>query len=461
MPSENPSSAGLASSRIRFAIALLVASLGVAATPAGAAERPHIVVVFADDLGPGDLGCYGGTIAATPNIDRMAREGTRFTRYYSAAPICSPSRCGLITGMFPARWNITSYLQTRKGNRGCEQADFLDPAAPSLPRALKESGYATAHIGKWHLGGGRDVENPPKFAAYGYDEGVGTWESPEPHPDITARDWIWSDDDKVKRWDRTAFFVDKTLDFIARHKNQPCFVNLWLDDPHTPWVPGPMAAKAVKAEGNSRPNLVGVLVEMDKQVGRLMDDLPENTLLFFISDNGPLPTFAGARTNGLRGSKLSLYEGGNRLPFIARWPGHVPAGRVDETTVLGGVDLLPTLCAIAGAKLPAGAALDGEDVSRALLGRSQSRQKPLLWEYGRNDDTFAYPKGRDRSPNVAILDGSWKLLINADGTGAELYDLALDPNETNNLVSEKPAIAKRLTEQALEWRQSLPALPGP
>jgi arylsulfatase A-like enzyme len=461
MPSANPSSAGLASSRIRFAIALLVASLGVAATPAGAAERPHIVVVFADDLGPGDLGCYGGTIAATPNIDRMAREGTRFTRYYSAAPICSPSRCGLITGMFPARWNITSYLQTRKGNRGCEQADFLDPAAPSLPRALKESGYATAHIGKWHLGGGRDVENPPKFAAYGYDEGVGTWESPEPHPDITARDWIWSDDDKVKRWDRTAFFVDKTLDFIARHKNQPCFVNLWLDDPHTPWVPGPMAAKAVKAEGNSRPNLVGVLVEMDKQVGRLMDDLPENTLLFFISDNGPLPTFAGARTNGLRGSKLSLYEGGNRLPFIARWPGHVPAGRVDETTVLGGVDLLPTLCAIAGAKLPAGAALDGEDVSRALLGRSQSRQKPLLWEYGRNDDTFAYPKGRDRSPNVAILDGSWKLLINADGTGAELYDLALDPNETNNLVSEKPAIAKRLTEQALEWRQSLPALPGP
>src|SRR4051794_38169673 len=156
-----------------FAAALFAAAALL--TPAAADDRPNVVVVLADDLGPGDLSCYGGK-TPTPNIDRMAKEGTRFTRYYAPAPICSPSRCGLITGQFPGRWRITSYLQTRAGNTACGQADFLDPEAPSLPRALKAAGYKTLHVGKWHLGGGRDVVNPPKFAAYGYDLGLGTWE---------------------------------------------------------------------------------------------------------------------------------------------------------------------------------------------------------------------------------------------------------------------------------------------
>ena len=244
-----------------FALALLLVSLGHRSVAAeDVASKPHIVFVLTDDLSPGDVGCYGGKFAQTPNIDRLAHEGTRFTRYYSAAPICSPSRAGLITGQFPARWRITSYLQTRAGNRGCEQVDFLDASAPSLPRALKNAGYATAHIGKWHLGGGRDVTDAPKFAAYGYDEGVGTYESPEPHPEITATNWVWSARDKVKRWNRSAFFVDRTLDFIARHKDQPCFVNLWLDDPHTPWVPEPKEGDEL-SQGNTRAKLVRVLEE--------------------------------------------------------------------------------------------------------------------------------------------------------------------------------------------------------
>lgn len=442
----------------------ITAILLLTTTAAAGPPRPHIVFVLADDLGPGDLGCYGGKLAATPNLDRLAAEGIRFTGYYAAAPICSPSRCGLVTGNFPARWKLTSFLQTRAGNAGCEQTDFLDPQAPSLPRALKTAGYKTAHFGKWHLGGGRDVQSPPKFAAYGYDEHAGTWESPEPHPDITATNWIWSDKDKVKRWDRTAFFVDKTLDFLTRNKDAPCFINVWLDDPHTPWVPDAAAGKGAGTAANLR----AVMVENDKQIGRLLEGLKtlgieQRTLVLFVSDNGPLPTLQGQRSGNLRGCKLSLYEGGIRVPFMARWPGTIPAGRVDDTTVLGAVDLFPTFCGLAGAEVPKEMKPDGEDRSAALLGKPQpTRTRPLFWEYGRNDRFFAYPnvknggRANDRSPNVAVRDGNWKLLVNADGSGTELYDVVADPGETKNRAADQLEVAARLRTAVLEWRRSLP-----
>jgi arylsulfatase A-like enzyme len=446
------------SARFSALVALIVALSPDAVCAQPTHKPPHIVLILADDLGPGDLGCYGGKVAATPNLDRLAREGTRFTQYYAAAPICSPSRCGLITGCFPARWRLTSFLQERAGNRGCEQADFLDPQAPSLPRILRAAGYRTAHIGKWHLGGGRDVVNAPRFAAYGYDEHAGTWESPEPHPDITATDWIWSDKDKVKRWQRTEFFVERTLDFLRRHRDHPCFINLWLDDPHTPWVPTANAKK-----GPLPANLRGVMEEVDRQIGKLLTGLTEqgierDTLVIFLSDNGPLPTFNRARTVGLRGSKLSLYEGGLRLPCIVRWPGKVPAGRTDETTVLGAVDLLPTLAALTSARLPDNICLDGEDRSTALLGTPMpERRGPLFWEYGRNEKFFKYPDQKgDHSPNLALREGSLKLLINADGRGAELYDLAVDPHEANNLAAARPEVARKMQDQLLAWRRSLP-----
>lgn len=435
------------------------------ATAAGEDTKPNVVIVLADDFGWGDPSCYGGTLAETPNLDRMARAGVRFTQFYVAAPICSPSRCGLITGQFPARWRITSYLQTRAGNQACGQADFLDPKAPSLPRVLKEAGYATAHVGKWHLGGGRDVTDPPKFAAYGYDVGLGTYESPEPHPDLTATSWIWSAKDKVKRWDRTRWMVDQTLDFLRANPAKPCFVNLWLDDTHTPWVPtaddqqvGKGGKTVGKADAPDR--LRGVLVEMDRQIGRLLDALGAKaarpTLVLFLGDNGPLPTFDQRRTAGLRGSKLSLYEGGIRVPCIAWGPRLIPAGVTNDATVLAAVDLFPTLAKLCGATLPRGYASDGEDLGDALRDKTPARTKPLLWEYGRNNTSFAYPGDPNRSPNVAVRDGNWKLLVHADGTGAELYDLAADPKETKNLAADRPAIAKKLTDLALGWRKSLP-----
>lgn len=442
-------------SAICLGLAALAARLTVAETSAVETGRPpHVILILADDMGPGDLGCYGGRQAPTPRLDQLAREGTRFTQYYSASPICSPSRCGIITGNYPARWRITSFLQTRKGNAACEMADFLDPQAPALPRALKAAGYATGHFGKWHLGGGRDVTDAPKFAAYGYDEHAGTYESPEPHPDITATKWIWSDQDKVKRWDRTAFFVDRTLDFLDRNRGKPCFVNLWPDDVHTPWVPDEVSDKKDLPK-NFRP----VLAEMDKQIGRLLDGLKargleENTIVIFTSDNGALPTFDGARSGGFRGSKLELWEGGIRMPFIVRWPGRVPAGRVEDRSIVAAVDLFPTLCALTGAKVPAGAKLDGIDVSAVWRGKTAAPRGPLFWEYGRNGESFKF--GPDRSPNVAVRRENWKLLINADGSGAELYDLATDAKEARNVVTQHPAVARELTQLALAWRAGLP-----
>jgi arylsulfatase A-like enzyme len=426
-------------------------------------NRPNIVLILTDDMGFGDIGCYGGKFAPTPNLDRMASEGIRFTQYYSASPICSPSRTGILTGMYPARWRITSYLQTRKGNAACEQADFLDPKAPSLARTLKAAGYATGHFGKWHMGGGRDVTNAPPFSAYGFDEHASTYESPEPHPDITATNWIWSPHDKVKRWDRTAFFVDKTLDFLRRNKGQkPCFVNLWPDDVHTPWVPSDERLSEYPNGPEQQRKFRAVLDEYDRALGKLFAGLKElevddNTLVIFTSDNGALPTFNSRRSAPFRGSKLSLYEGGIRMPFIVRWPDHVPAGRVDESSVLSAVDLFASFCTIASAPMPAKVAFDGQEFSEALLGKKAAgRRGPLFWEYGRNGTSFSYPQGKDRSPNVAMREGNWKLLISADGRAAELYDLNTDLAETTNLAAKETAVVERLSRAALDWRKDLP-----
>lgn len=425
-----------------------------------AAERPHIMFIFVDDFGWADASCFGGKVP-TPNIDKLAGQGTQFRQFYVASPICSPSRCGVITGQFPARWKITSYLQTKAGNRECEQADYLDPQAPSLPRAFKEAGYATAHIGKWHLGGGRDVTEAPKFAAYGYDLGLGTYESPEPAAALGSKTTPWEnkrEPQQVPRHERTRWMVDESLKFLQQHPSQPCFINLWLDDMHTPYRPNEgKDERALPAKYGE------VLTQMDTQIGRLLAALPSNTLTLLCGDNGPEPSFDKTRTGGLRGMKWSLYEGGIRTPLIVSWPGIVPAGAVDEITVVSSVDFMPTLCALAGIQPPA-TDFDGENFSSSFKGEKRQRQKPLFWEYGRKPGDagkvkggFPYPKEPNaKSPNLAIRDGDWKLLINADGTQAELYNLAQDPNEITNRAADETGITARLKSTVSDWRKSLP-----
>lgn len=425
------------------------------------ASKPNIIVILTDDMGYSDIGCYGGKLISTPNIDRLAAEGIKFTQYYSMSPISSPSRTGLLTGMHPAKWNITSYLQTRKGNAECEMVDFLDAAAPTIAKTLKTAGYVTAHFGKWHMGGGRDVNNAPGIKDYGFDEYSSTWESPDPDPLLTSTNWIWAGTDSIKRWNRTAYFVDKTLDFLKRHKGQPCYINLWPDDVHTPWVPNQERFGLYPKGTSEERDLRDVLKEYDKQMGLLIEGLQElgivkNTLVIFTSDNGPLPSFKGSRSGSYRGSKLSLYEGGIRMPFIVRWPSHAPAGKVDESSVICAADLYPTFCAIAGTRLPGSFTFDGKDKSDVFYGKTSGENRTFFWEYGRNNTSFNYPAGSDRSPNLAIREGKWKLLMNYDGSDIQLYDLEKDNRETISLAKENPELVKTMKTKLISWRKELP-----
>lgn len=431
---------------------LPLASVAAAETPG---NSPNVILIYVDDMGIGDIGCYGGKFTPTPNIDRLAEDGLKMEQYYAAAPVSSPSRCSLITGRFPLSCGINTFLSKIEHNRNCEQKDFLSPYLPSMVRAFQQAGYATAHIGKWHLGGGRDVYDAPSIIEYGYDEYLSTYESPDPDSAITATEWIWSEKDSIKRWNRTKYFVDKSIEFIKKHKEKPFFLNLWPDDMHTPWVPECLADD--KKSRFSEKAFIPVLSEFDRQIGRLvaaLDDmnLSPNTILIFTSDNGPDPSFSQLRSAGLRGTKNSLYEGGIRMPFIIKYPARIKPGTINTNTVVCSVDLYPSLCSIAGIHTEKGYEGDGADMSKALLCREETlRKKDLMWDFGRNE-YFKYPnESFNKSPHLAIRSGKWKLLVNSDKTEMQLYDIENDKYEKNNLVSSHKYIAETLADKVITW----------
>jgi arylsulfatase A-like enzyme len=456
--------------------AFLASAALAAAAPARSA---NVILILADDLGYGDLGSYGCEVA-TPNLDRLAAEGVRFTQAYVASPVCSPSRVAITTGQYPARHLINSYLDTRRRNREQGMADYLDPAAPSIARAFQRAGYATAHFGKWHMGGGRDVGDAPLPSAYGFDESFTSFEG-------LGDRVLWSDrlsqmSEKLGRGsivrgsktETSGIFVDRAIDFVRRNRARPFYLQLWPNDVHDPFEPTPelMAKYSRYAANKYTQQFYAVLDEMDRQIGRLVgavdrEGLGNDTLIVFVGDNGPTawPRYykeglePPGSTGGLRGRKWSLYEGGIREPLIVRQTGRVPAGRVDRTSVVCTVDFFPTLCRLAGVETPR-VRFDGEDVSAAFLGRPRERRSDLYWEYGR-DETYPYPGNRwDRSANCAIRSGNWKALVNADGSGLELYDLGRGAVERESLAAKEPRRARELSERLLAWRRSLPVLAG-
>lgn len=444
-----------------------------------AADRPNIIFIYIDDMGYGDLSCYGNVEMQTPNIDRLAKEGIKFTDFYVSSPVCSPSRAGVVTGEYPARNRINGYIDSRWKNQQREMADYLNPEAPTIARTFQKAGYATAHIGKWHLGGGRDIGNVPLPATYGYDKTLVAFEGLGNRVLIRNSDLLnaasarlghghitWVDHD----YQKTPLFVDTAIDFIAHHGAKPFYVELWLNDVHDPYEPPPALMEKYKRFSNDKykQQYFATLDNVDQQIGRLLDmldrtGLAKNTIVFLSSDNGPTdwPRYyrdfyaPPGSTGYFRGRKWSLYEGGIREPLLVRWPGHITAGDVDSTTITCNVDVFPTLCKLAGVK-PPDATLDGQDMSAAWLGKPEQRARPLVWEYGFNQYYLKPGNPRYRSPDLAIRDGKWKLLVNHDGSGLELYDLSSDIAESDNVASAHPDVAKRLSQQVIQWWKSMP-----
>lgn len=429
--------------------------------------QPNIIFIFADDLGWGDLSCYGNTDIKTPSLDKMAKEGTLFTQFYVAGSVCSPSRAGIMTGQYPARNRIFGHLATEEINKRREMPNALNPDMFTITDMLKTKGYVTAHFGKWHLGNvspeayGVDVYRTDNaFVNTGDETGLKIW-TPESRPTCTRE------------------ILDETLQFIDKHKEKPFYANVWFSDVHGTLNPSKEQMKRVTNESKWNQPIEGVpysgvehvywaaLLEMDKQIGIFMDKidslgLSENTLIIFSSDNGPEDyQINNARHSGVgktgpfRGRKRSIYEGGIRVPFIVRWPANIPQNSVNDQSVVSGVDFLPTIAKIAGAELPDGIQLDGEDMSKAWLGSCERRSNTLYWEWRYEIRGHVV----NHSPMIAVREGDYKLLINPDGSRPELFHIVNDPSELMNLYREEPEIVKSLTEKALTWFGGLPESP--
>lgn len=409
---------------------------------AAAAPRPNIVVLLCDDLGYGDLGCFANAHVRSPNLDRLAAEGLKLTHCYSASPVCSPSRAGLMTGRVPNRLGIRDWIPANSGI-------FLRPAEVTIAQRLKAAGYRTCHAGKWHLNSKTDGSEPAP-GDFGFDHWLYTQNNAAPNH-LNPTNFI-RNGTRAGRLEGPSshVVVAEALRFLEANRGQPFFLNLWFHETHELVAAADEFLKLYPEETNlDRRHYYADVSQMDAAVGKLLkylDDhgLRDNTLVFFSSDNGPetlnrykTATRSYGSPGPLRGMKLHVTEAGYRVPGIVRWPGHIKPGSV-STEPVGSVDLLPTLCALAGAKLPEGRALDGADLSPLFDGKPVKRPHPLYWQYD-----FAISKPWV----VAMRDGPWKLLANAALDQFELYNVADDAGEKTNRATQEPERVRRMASE--------------
>lgn len=448
-------------SHLRNLLALLPLTLAAPLNTSAATTetRPNIIVMLADDLGYNDLGCYGQKRIRTPNLDRMAQEGARFTDFYVASSICSPSRAALLTGSYPQRVGLGVCSRVMNGKivpwhvlyPNSQQG--LNPAEVTIPEILKQQGYATGMVGKWHLGDapehlptkhgfdsyfGIPYSNDMKPVIYLHDEAV---EGPAVQETITER------------------YTEEAQKFLQRQKDNAFFLYLAYNAPHTPLF------ASDKFRGKSPGGLYGdVVEELDHSVGEVLKTvkelgLDERTLVVFFSDNGPwlVRGEKGGSATPLRDGKGSSYEGGFRVPFLARWPGKIPAGQVCQELATA-MDLLPTFAALAGGSVPTDRIIDGKNIAALLTAEPGAKTPHEKFFYYFMDEL------------QAVRSGDWKLKLETtvghDSHYAPrgdkestvptcLYDLAIDTGEQKSVLKDHPNVEQRLQQFATEARNDL------
>jgi arylsulfatase A-like enzyme len=402
---------------------------------------PNVVIILADDLGINDLGCYGRQDHRTPHLDALAAAGTRCTTAYAACSVCSPTRAALMTGLAPARLHLTTFLPGRGDNPAQAIlhptiAQHLPADVPTLAQRFRAAGYATACVGKWHLGGKAHQPTDHGFA-------VALASPATTKPSATEGG-------------KGEFaLTEQATQFIRQHHQQPFLLYLAHNNPHIPYAAQP--ERVAKYPMAFEPTYAAVIDTLDEAVGKVLATLDElklteNTLVLFTSDNGGLHIQEGphpriTHNTPYRAGKGHLYEGGHRVPAIVRWPGHVPAGQT-YTSPLISTDWLPTLLELA--QLPALPLSDGVSQAAALKRGPVPAERSLFW----HQPHYTNQGGR---PGAAIRRGDWKLIQLYDAPAPELYDLARDPGEAKNLAATEPKRVAELLAALDAWRKDVQA----
>ena len=430
-----------------------------------AAAKPNVVLIVVDDLGWADTGCYGSRFYQTPQIDRLAAQGVRFTAAYAAGPVCSPSRAALLTGKHPARLQLTDWLPGRQDRPSQkllkpEIQRHLPLEEITMAEALRGAGYTTASIGKWHLGG-------PGFLPQdqGFDVNIAGDELGSPlsyfAPFQSGRRMVPGLETSRAGEYLTDRLTDEAERFIDANRDRPFFLYLSHFAVHIPLQAKDELVRRSQARSPDGPQTnvlyAAMMQSVDESVGRIRQkldalNLSERTVLFFTSDNGGLSVAEGPHTPAtsnlpLRAGKGYLYEGGIRVPLIVQWPGHGHANRVENAPV-SGLDLFPTILEIAG--LPAPRAIDGVSLVPLIEGQASPVPRSLYWHYPHYSNQGGAPSG-------AIRAGDFKLVQSFENGRLELFNVQEDPGETNDLAGRFPDRANALRREIQDWRQSVGA----
>ena len=437
------------------ALSLIGALLGLSCTeaetgpsPSSPGEPPNIVLILLDDADVRDFAFYEHTTPiALPTIEALARDGVVFDQFYANSPVCSPTRAAILTGQYPARYGL-NHVIVRESNRG------LPDRAPMLAAYLRARGYATAHVGKWHLGSAT-ADFLPSAKGFAHTVTTGPWRGYERTTVLVDGAEQPADPDRHL----TERLTDHALRFVREHRDEPFFLNLWYFTPHIPLQPP--ADWAAKHPATRAGRYAALMGHVDHQIGRIVNELDvlglrDRTAILLLSDNGGTGVTHAHRSLTLRGAKNTVFEGGIRSPLILLWPGRTEQARRDAS-VTTTMDLFPTIVELLGGD-PERHDLDGESFASALAGQRLERPGPLFWQVlASNVDVVQARSAPDYLSLFAVRDGDWKLVMN--GHTLSLFDLGNDPAERTDLASEQPERTRRLLDEYDAWRLRIGRLP--